>query len=83
MNLSDDEVINYIENFVYRKGEEYDWDDFTAMPIKDQFLDWVRKESISVHDRFPPESGEGYCSQKGLDYLLSLVNKIQERKGRV
>src|SRR5258708_2518784 len=42
------EVAAYLKDFMDGTGNDYDWDDFEAVPIKDPRLDEIRKEAMSV-----------------------------------
>jgi len=43
-----DEVAAYLRNFIDGKGDEWDWDDFTAVPIADQTLEAIRQRAAAV-----------------------------------
>lgn len=43
-----DEVAAYLRNFIDGKGEEWDWDDFTSIPIADQTLEAIRQRAAAV-----------------------------------
>ncbi|HMI97736.1 MAG TPA: hypothetical protein VK479_14575 [Micropepsaceae bacterium] len=42
------EVAAYLKDFMDGTEDDYDWDDFEAVPIKDPRLDAIRKEAMSV-----------------------------------
>jgi hypothetical protein len=43
-----DEVAAYLRNFIDGKGNEWDWDDFTSVPIADQTLEAIRQKAAAV-----------------------------------
>jgi hypothetical protein len=45
---SADEVADYLRNFVNGQGGEWDWDDFTSVPIADAQLESVRLRAEAV-----------------------------------
>ncbi len=47
-DLTPDEVVGYLENFIERRGGEWDWDDFTSIPLTDKRLDAIRDEASAV-----------------------------------
>lgn len=46
LNLVD--VARYLSNFLDGSGGEWDWDDFTSIPISDRTLDRIRHEAGAV-----------------------------------
>jgi len=42
------EVTSYISNFLNDAGGEWDWDDFTSVPITDPALEAIRAEAVMV-----------------------------------
>lgn len=79
VKLSNEEVIEYIENFLSDKGDPWDWDDFTSIPIEDNFLNEISLESSKTHVNYPPIDGKGYCSEEGCEYMRTLIQKIKDR----
>jgi hypothetical protein len=45
---SADEVADYLRNFIEGHGGEWDWDDFTLVPIADPQLDSIRRRAAAV-----------------------------------
>ncbi len=43
------EVAGYIRDFLDGSGGEWDWDDFTSVPIKDAALEEIRNEAEMVN----------------------------------
>lgn len=58
-------------------GGEWDWDDFTSTPLKDDYLDAVRRLCLHLPDMFPPEKDSGrYCSPEGLQALQVMLDRL-------
>ena len=57
------EVATYLRGFVDRGGGEWDWDDFTSVPISDPRLEDIRKRAAAVN--LPPTE-EGIAALRGL-----------------
>jgi hypothetical protein len=49
-----DEVAAYLRNFVDGGGGEWDWDDFTSVPIADPQLEDIRRRAAAVD--LPPSA---------------------------
>lgn len=77
MNLSKSEVIEYIENFLSAKGGDWDWDDFTSIPIDDPYLEKIRIICVNLPKSFPPLGRRAYCSDEGFQYLKRLLNSLK------
>lgn len=54
MQGSKTEVVAYIDDFVDGKGGDWDWDDFTSVPIDEPELDRIRLLCSSMRDIDPP-----------------------------
>lgn len=80
VKLSNEEVIEYIENFISGKGQDWDWDDFISSSIEDNFLNNISIECSKTCDIYPPVNGIGYCSEEGIEFMRTLIQKIKERK---
>jgi hypothetical protein len=46
--LSADEVAKYLRDYIEGTGGEWDWDDFTSVPIADPELDDIRRKAAEV-----------------------------------
>mgnify|MGYP001309513816 CR=1 FL=1 len=77
MRLSREDVIKYIREFLEGSGEQWDWDDFTSVPLDDPTLERVRLECVSLPDRFPPKRKGHYCSEAGLEELRRLAETLE------
>ena len=42
------DILSYLENFIQGRGDDWDWDDFTSIPITDPSLDAIRQEAELV-----------------------------------
>lgn len=47
-DLTATDVLDYLEDFLDGRGGDWDWDDFTSIPITDQSLERIRLEAASV-----------------------------------
>ena len=47
-NLTARDVETYLRDFIEGTGGEWDWDDFTSIPITNPILDAVREEAMWV-----------------------------------
>jgi hypothetical protein len=63
--LSASEVATYLRNFIEGGGDEWDWDDFTSVPIANPSLESIRLRATKVE---LPVSHEG---MRVLQELLS------------
>jgi len=70
---SREEVTRYIEDFISQKGREWDWDDFTSIPIRDPRLEEIRLRCISIDESHPPENESEWCSEAGRALLAQLL----------
>ena len=50
-DLTAEDVAGYLEGFIEGRGGDWDWDDFTSIPITDPALDAIRQEAGTV--QFP------------------------------
>jgi hypothetical protein len=48
-DLSAADVVGYIEDFLGDRGGDWDWDDFTSIPITDPRLEGIRRQAELVH----------------------------------
>ena len=72
---SAEEVAGYIREFIEGSGGEWDWDDFTNVPIKDPRLDAIRYEASLVD---LPVSDSGFEELKRLlEQAEDLARSIQ------
>jgi hypothetical protein len=71
------EVKAEILKFLDGSGGDWDWDDFTSVPIKDPFLDAVRRFCLTARTGFPPEEGERtYCNDDGLRLMRMIAEAL-------
>ena len=47
-DLTPDEVAGYLQDFIDGRSGDWDWDDFTSIPISDPVLDAIRQEAEMV-----------------------------------
>ena len=48
VDLTTDDVEGYLSDFLEGHGGDWDWDDFTCIPITDPSLDQIREEAAFV-----------------------------------
>jgi hypothetical protein len=60
---SADEVADYLRNFIEGLGGEWDWDDFTSVPIADPQLEGIRRRAAAVD---LPVTEQGSTTLRGL-----------------
>jgi hypothetical protein len=75
--LTPAEVADIIERFINGEEEDYEWDDFTSIPINDPYLEIVRKVCSELPSKFPPTKERTYCSEAGVVYLKNLVRRLR------
>jgi hypothetical protein len=46
--LSASEVVTYLRDHIDGTGSDWDWDDFTSVPIADPRLDEIRRKASAV-----------------------------------
>ncbi|MBZ0167335.1 MAG: hypothetical protein K8I00_11065 [Candidatus Omnitrophica bacterium] len=78
MKLEVSEVVNIITRFLENKTTDYEWDDFVSIPLTDQELDKIRRECLSLPDRFPSVNSNEYCSAEGSEYLKQLLEQLKK-----
>ena len=71
VDLTAEDVKGYIEDFIENRGREWDWDDFTSIPIADPELDAIRQEAEMVQ---LPIDDAGYAK---LRELLTRARALQ------
>lgn len=57
------DVVRYLTDFLDGSGREWDWDDFTSIPISDPTLDRIRQEAGAVP---LPLTDQGEAQIRGL-----------------
>jgi hypothetical protein len=57
------EVASYLRNFINGDGGEWDWDDFTSVPIADPLLESIRRRAAAVE---LPVTERGAATLRGL-----------------
>src|SRR5215208_6305748 len=68
-DLSASDVEEYLRNFLDGGGGDWDWDDFTSIPITDPTLEGIRQEAADVE--LPPDD-------EGLARLRSLLERVRQ-----
>ena len=78
-DLAADEVATHIEQFLAGTGKEWDWDDFTSVPIRNPDLDKIRIRCLHLDEEFPPAVAGAYCSPEGEVVLQSFANELRTK----
>jgi hypothetical protein len=47
-DLTAEDVEGYLRDFLEERGGDWDWDDFTCIPITDPVLDSIRDEAAAI-----------------------------------
>ena len=71
-SLSKADVAKYLEDFVNNEGGDWDWDDFTSIPIADPELDKVRQFCEEARTRWSVPEGQGWCSAEGMEEIRKI-----------
>lgn len=77
INRSKSEVASLIKNFLNGKGNPWDWDEFTSIPILSKELDMIRKECVSLPDLYPPNEKGNYCNDSGIKRLRIMLENLK------
>ncbi|GEM_PF-5253124 len=81
MYRSRDEVEAILVKMALNQPDEYLWDDFLSIPIKDKDLDNIREqvEILWAYDSFQTknENGQYILNQKGLDELENIIQELR------
>lgn len=57
----------------------YEFDDFISTRQADQELEYVRRELISLPERFPPGHEGQYCNQEGRTIIMELADNLAKK----
>ena len=82
MKLTREEVADTIDAFVSGTSDQWDWDDFTSIRLKDPQLEAIRKRCVAIPDEFPPTRPREYCSEAGLDAMRRIVAELRSHATR-
>lgn len=70
------EVSFILKRFLDNNGDDWEWDDFISIPIKDKFFDAIRLLCMEIPDKFTPIDG-GYCSKDGIELIEFISEKLR------
>jgi hypothetical protein len=74
------QVADILENFVERRGGQWDWDNFiTTTVFTDPYLKNVQQRMVHLSDEFPAQNGSGYCNAKGLEVIRTYVQELRSK----
>lgn len=68
-DLNAEDVEAYLRDFLEERGGDWDWDDFTSIPISDPLLDSIREEAAGVEF---PLTADGYLK------LTALLQQVED-----
>jgi hypothetical protein len=71
------EVVKFLTDFLHHTGGEWDWDDFTTIPITNPGLDAIRAEAARIT---LPVDADGYSRLRDLrERAVNIERKIERR----
>ena len=80
MKLTREEAADIIARFLAGTGEEWEWDDFTSVPVKgDLELNAVALFCNLVHDIYPPDGTGEYCDSEGRQVLHRIETYLRRK----
>jgi hypothetical protein len=83
MKLTREEAANIIARFLAGKGEEWEWDDFTSIPVKaDPELNAIAFFCNLVRDIYPPDRAGEYSNSEGIQVLRRIEEYLRRKKHR-
>lgn len=75
-----EEIIQIITNFLEDKGDDYEWDDFTTIPLKTPELEKIRRNCYEVYCQYPSGRRDKWCSDKGIERLKEILSEVQSER---
>ncbi len=83
MERSQSDVEDFLKRMESREVDDAGWDRFLNIPIKDKYLDSLRKrcEVLCEYDEFlmQNEDGDFVLNERGLSEIKELVSELQHR----
>jgi hypothetical protein len=73
-----EEIDKIITNFLQGTGGEWEWDDFTGIPLRDPKLDKIREEYADLQYTYRSKVKTEYCSKEGIEVLKKLHEQIKK-----
>ena len=80
MNLTKEEVVNIIEDFINDRGGQWDWDDFISIKLRDPELERIRLICVELPDKYPPTGKRQYCNLQGMELLKDIIVNLKGKK---
>jgi hypothetical protein len=77
-DTSRDDVVRILQGMLDDTLNEWDWDDFISIPIKDVFLDKIRIRCDSTRELFPPSKVGEWCNEQGLEEIRSILKTLKD-----
>lgn len=77
-NISKKEILEILENFVSGKGNPWDWDDFLSTTGYTPEIEKIRRECISLPDKYPPTQKGFYCNEDGLKIIKQIIQELKK-----
>ena len=78
MELTKQEVIQVIRQFVNSTAGPWDWDDCVSVRQSDPKLERIRVRAVAIQVEFPPTELGQYCNEAGLVALRRLANDLAD-----
>jgi hypothetical protein len=75
MEISRQEAVRTIEQFISGEGAAWDWDDFISRNHADSLVEAVKQRCANLREDFPPERPTEYCSKEGFKVLAELAKQ--------
>jgi hypothetical protein len=73
-----EEIEKTISNFLQGTGGEWEWDDFTGIPLRDPKLDKIREQCADLQYTYRSKVKTEYCSKEGIEVLKELHEQIKK-----
>ncbi len=77
IDVSKDYVADLIQAMIDGNSQDWDWDDFTTIPIKDPYLDGIRQRCAGLWKEYPPDREADYCGPEGVEIMQSYVAELR------
>jgi hypothetical protein len=76
--MNQKQIADLIERFLKGKVDEWEWDDFISIRLRDPRLDAIRARCANLPKEFPPNQPGEYCAKVGKDVLKQLADSLRE-----
>jgi hypothetical protein len=76
MELTQEQVVQELKNFICGRGAASDWDDFTSIRLKDKALDGVGSICADLPYVFPSDNPGVSCNGGGIAVMHLLIEQL-------